>query len=90
MNLIVRDRFCRLILRRTAPFAQRCAASPVGLRSRRKRFPRGKERARRVYVYHASPGVDLRIIWTTLRIVVSGDRRADDLIAEAMAFRRSA
>ncbi len=26
------------------------------------------------YVYHASPGVDLRIIWTTLRIVVSGDR----------------
>jgi lipopolysaccharide/colanic/teichoic acid biosynthesis glycosyltransferase len=39
------------------------------------------------YVYHASLGVDLQIIWATLRIVILGDRRADGAIARAMAFR---
>lgn len=39
------------------------------------------------YVYHASPSLDLKIIWSTIRIVVSGDRRKDDAILQAMSFR---
>jgi lipopolysaccharide/colanic/teichoic acid biosynthesis glycosyltransferase len=39
------------------------------------------------YVYHASPSLDLKIIWSTIRIVVSGDRRKDDAIVQAMSFR---
>lgn len=39
------------------------------------------------YVYHASPGVDLQIIWATLRSIIFGDRRADGAIARAVAFR---
>jgi lipopolysaccharide/colanic/teichoic acid biosynthesis glycosyltransferase len=39
------------------------------------------------YVYHASLGVDLRIVWATLRMIVCGDRRADDAIEQAVAFR---
>ncbi len=39
------------------------------------------------YVYHASLGLDLRIVWATLRIVFKGDARQDDALAVALAFR---
>ena len=39
------------------------------------------------YVYHASLALDLRIIWTTLRIVVRGDARQDDALETALQFR---
>jgi lipopolysaccharide/colanic/teichoic acid biosynthesis glycosyltransferase len=39
------------------------------------------------YVYHASLAIDLRIVWATVRMVLSGDRRADNAISQAIAFR---
>jgi lipopolysaccharide/colanic/teichoic acid biosynthesis glycosyltransferase len=39
------------------------------------------------YVYHASFGLDLRIILRTLRIVFRGDTREDDAMSVALAFR---
>lgn len=39
------------------------------------------------YIYHASLALDLRIVWSTLRIVFKGDARQDDALAVALAFR---